>query len=215
MPLPRPIPGRLNLNGQYARLEPLDPRHAADLFAASSGASNRSRFDYLFEYPPETPGDVENWIEQARQKNDPLYFAVIDQASGRCEGRQALMRITPVQGCIELGGIYWGPAIARSRVATEACFLHLKLAFDELGYRRFEWKCNNLNEASKRSASRFGFQFEGVFRQHMMVKGQNRDTAWFSIIDTEWPAIRQAFETWLRPDNFDQAGQQLSKLSTR
>jgi RimJ/RimL family protein N-acetyltransferase len=155
---------------------------------------------------------MEAWLTSASQSADPLYFAVIDLGSGRCEGRQALMRITPGQACIELGGIYWGPAISRTRVATEACFLHLQYAFETLGYRRFEWKCNNLNEASKRAALRFGFSFEGVFRQHMMIKGKNRDTAWFSIIDQEWPAVKAGFEAWLNPENFDSQGQQIERL---
>jgi len=212
--LPRSRPERLTLQGRYARLEPLHNRHAADLFAASSGMENRARFDYLFDFPPEHLADIENWIERVYNSDDPLFFAVIDLSTGRCEGRQALMRITPEQGTIELGGIYWGPAIAGTRVATEACFLHLSYAFDVLGYRRFEWKCNNDNQASKRAALRFGFQPEGVFRQHMMVKGVNRDTAWFSIIDSEWPKIKAAFETWLAPENFDAQGHQRQRLCT-
>ena len=210
--LPRPAPQRTPLQGRFTRLEPLDSRHAAELYVASAGSANRPRFDYLFEHPPESQTDVESWISRVSQLQDPMYFAVIDLATGRCEGRQALMRITPEQGCIELGGIYWGPAIARTRVSTEACFLHLRHAFDDLGYRRFEWKCNNENAASKRSALRFGFHPEGVFRQHMMVKGKNRDTAWFSIIDSDWPAIKAAFECWLEPANFDTEGRQKDRL---
>ncbi|MDX1555825.1 MAG: GNAT family protein, partial [Xanthomonadales bacterium] len=145
--------------------------------------------------------------------DDPLFFAVVDRATGRCEGRQALMNIKPEHGTIELGSIFWGPAIARSRVATEAAFLHLHYAFDTLGYRRFEWKCNNQNAASKRAAERFGFTFEGVFRQHLVIKDANRDTAWYSIIDSEWSRIRAAFEAWLAPENFDAEGQQLARLS--
>ncbi len=122
------------------------------------------------------------------------------------------MRITPEHGVIEIGGIYWGPAIARTRIATEALFLHARYVFDDLGYRRFEWKCNDLNAPSKAAALRFGFTFEGVFRQHMIVKGANRDTAWFSMLDSEWPAIRARFERWLNPANFDADGSQLSPL---
>ena len=210
--LQRPWPDHTTLQGRYCRLEPLALTHAADLFEASAGQGNRPRFDYLFEYPPESRADMEAWLTSASQSADPLYFAVIDLSSGRCQGRQALMRITPGQGCIELGGIYWGPAISRTRVATEACFLHLQYAFDTLGYRRFEWKCNNLNEASKRAALRFGFSFEGVFRQHMMIKGKNRDTAWFSIIDSEWPLVKAGFERWLDPQNFDSQAQQRERL---
>ena len=212
--LPRPRPERIAIEGRYARLEPLGAQHAADLYAACAGAENRSRFDYLFELPPAKLPDMEEWVGRASQSSDPLYFAVIDRASGRCEGRQALMRIAPEHGVIELGSIYWGPAIARKRVATEACYLHLQYAFDTLGYRRFEWKCNDRNAASKRAALRFGFTWEGTFRQHMVIKGANRDTAWFSIIDDEWPALRAAFEHWLAPGNFDGQGQQREALKT-
>lgn len=211
--LPRPLPERISLQGRYARLEPIHSDHAAELFAASSGADNRERFDYLLETPPKHLGDIENWIGGVVTATDRLYFAVIDQHTGRCEGRQSLMRIEPQHGCIELGGIYWGPAIARSRVSTEACFLHLQYAFDQLGYRRFEWKCNDLNLASKKAALRFGFKAEGVFRQHMVLKGRSRDTAWFSIIDSEWPQVKAAFERWLEPGNFDVDGRQKNRLS--
>jgi len=141
-----------------------------------------------------------------------MFFAVIDSATGRCEGRQALMRITPDHGVIEIGSILWGPDIARTRVATEALFLHAQYVFDRLGYRRFEWKCNERNAPSKRAARRFGFEYEGVFRQHMVAKGQNRDTAWYAMIDCDWPAIRASFERWLEPRNFDQRGRQKARL---
>lgn len=212
--LPRPRPEAAALDGRYTRLEPLTTAHAKDLYAACEGIGNRTRFDYLFESPPEKLADIEEWIDKVGGKPDPMFFAVIDRASGRCNGRQALMRIVPEHGVIEVGSIYWGPAIARTRVATEACYLHLKLAFDTLGYRRFEWKCNNRNEPSKRAAHRFGFSSEGLFRQHMVVKGANRDTAWFSIIDAEWPAVRAAYEAWLAPDNFDADGNQRKPLQT-
>ena len=213
--LPRPRPGAVTLEGRYVRLEPLSLAHAGSLYAASAGSENRSRFDYLFEPPPDSEADVRAWIERVSILSDPMYFAVVDKDSGGCGGRQALMNIKPEHGSIELGGIYWGPGIARTRRATEAVWLHLHYAFETLGYRRFEWKCNNRNEASKSAALRFGFTFEGVFRQHMVVKGSNRDTAWYSITDTEWPALRSEYERWLEPSNFDAAGRQLSKLETR
>ena len=143
--------------------------------------------------------------------HDPLFFAVVDKNTGRAEGRQALMRIDPANGVIEIGSIMWGPAIARTSVTTEALFLFADYVFSH-GYRRFEWKCNDLNEPSKRAAKRFGFQFKGIFRQHMVVKGQNRDTAWFAIMDGDWPRLKAGYEAWLQPDNFDDAGQQKSKL---
>jgi RimJ/RimL family protein N-acetyltransferase len=142
-------------------------------------------------------------------------FAVVDVASGRALGRQSLLRIVPEHGSIEIGHILWSAAMARTRLATEAFYLHARHAFDDLGCRRFEWKCNDRNAASKRAALRFGFSFEGVFRQHMWVKGQNRDTAWFSMLDGEWQGgVRAAFEHWLAPGNFDSAGRQHQPLGT-
>lgn len=210
-PSPARLPERVTLEGQYARLEPLGPQHTGDLFRAAH--NQEQRFTYLFETAPATEADMVNWISTAAPKTDPLTFAVIDTRTGRAEGRQSLMRITPEHGVVEIGGIYWGPAIARSRVSTEAHFLHARYAFDDLGYRRFEWKCNNLNEPSKAAARRFGFTFEGVFRQHLIIKGQNRDTAWFSMLDVEWPRIKAGFQRWLDRANFEPDGTQLTRLS--
>jgi RimJ/RimL family protein N-acetyltransferase len=210
MPSPARPPQRVVLDGQYTTLEPVAPQHATDMYRAAAG--EEQRFAYLFEGPPASQGAMDEWIAKAAAKDDPLYFAVIDKATGRTEGRQSLMRITPEHAVIEIGGIYWGPRISRTRVTTEALFLHARYIFDELGYRRFEWKCNNLNEPSKAAARRFGFSFEGVFRQHMIVKGQNRDTAWFSMLDTEWPRLRAEYERWLAPDNFGSDGMQKTKL---
>jgi len=205
-------PERVTLAGRYARLEPLDAaRHGEALFAASMAPGAEERFRYLFESPQDRSA-FGDWLARAAVSQDPLYHAVIDVASGRCEGRQALMRIVPEHGVIEIGSILWGPAIARTRVATEAFFLAARYVFDRLRYRRFEWKCNALNEPSRRAAARFGFSYEGSFRQHMLVKGQNRDTAWFSIIDREWPALEAAFEGWLEPSNFDASGRQRRRL---
>ncbi len=210
-PSPARLPERVVLDGRYARLEPLGPQHVADLFRAT--VDQEQRFTYLFEPPPASEEAIADWVAKAGARDDPLYFAVIDKSTGRAEGRQALMRITPEHGVIEVGGIYWGPRMARSRIATEALYLHARYVFDELGYRRFEWKCNDLNEPSKVAARRFGFSFEGVFRQHMIIKGANRDTAWFSMLDTEWPRIRDGFERWLDPANFDALGLQIARLS--
>lgn len=198
-----PRPERVTLEGRYARLEPLDPaRHRADLLR------------YLFEEPPANDAAFTDWIERAAASTDPLFFAVIDRRNGQAEGRQSLMRIEPAHGVIEIGNILWGPAITRSRVATEALCLHAAYAFDTLGYRRFEWKCNDLNGPSKRAARRFGFTPEGVFRQHMVQKGRNRDTAWFGMTDGDWHShLRTGYEAWLRPENFDAKGQQRRKLT--
>ena len=209
-PSPARPPLRRVLEGQYCRLEPIGPQHVADLYRATSG--QEQRFTYLFEGAPASEAAMADWIARAAAKDDPMYFAVVDAATGKAEGRQSLMRITPEHGVIEIGGIYWGPNISRTRVTTEALFLHARYIFDDLGYRRFEWKCNDLNAPSKAAAERFGFTFEGVFRQHMIVKGQNRDTAWFSMLDREWPRIKAEFERWLEPGNFDEAGTQESKL---
>ena len=207
--LPCPRPARVVLEGRYARLEPLAPAHAEGLMAASADASS---FDYLFDVPPADFDDLKSWIGQKAKSEDPLFHAVVDKATGIAGGRQTFMRITPEHGVIEIGNILWGPAIARTRVASEALYLAAKYVFEDLGYRRFEWKCNDLNEPSKRAAQRFGFTFEGVFRQHMWSKGANRDTAWFAMLDGDWPRIRAAYERWLAPSNFDEKGQQRAKL---
>lgn len=211
-----PRPQRVPLDGLYARLEPLDPaRHGDDLYAAAIAPGAADRFRYLFETVPSSRADFDAWLVKVAASDDPLFFAVIDKATGKAEGRQALMRIDPTHGVIEIGSIHWGPAIARSRVATEALFLFARYAFETLGYRRFEWKCHNGNEPSKRAAERFGFTFEGIFRQHMVAKGANRDTAWFSIIDSEWPRLAAAYGRWLDPANFDGTGQQRQRLTVR
>lgn len=209
---PRPRPGRTAIEGRFCRLEPLDPaRHGDELFAASMAPGAEDRLRYLFESPQDRAA-FEGWLARVAASEDPLYFAVINRSSGRCEGRQAFMRMVPDHGVIEVGSILWGPAIARTRVATEALFLAARHAFDGLGYRRFEWKCNARNAPSIRAARRFGFTYEGTFRQHMIVKGESRDTAWFAITDGEWPALRSAFEQWLAPANFDGEGRQRARL---
>jgi RimJ/RimL family protein N-acetyltransferase len=206
-------PERVVLDGRYTRLEPLDvARHGRDLLASAQQPGAEDRFRYLFEDAPADVAAFTPWLEKAAVSPDPMFFAVIDKRSGRAEGRQALMRIDTANGVIEIGSILWGPAIARTRVTTAALYLFASHAFDTLGYRRFEWKCNDLNEPSKRAALRFGFTFEGIFRQHMVAKGKNRDTAWFAITDTEWPQLKAGYETWLDPENFDTAGLQKRKL---
>ena len=210
---PRPLPARAPLAGRYVRLEPLDPAvHGDGLFAVSRVADVAERFRWLGDYPPEGREAFQPWLVKASSGDDPLFFAVIDAATGKIGGRQALMRIDAANGVAEIGNIYWGPEVARTRLATEALFLFARHVFDDLGYRRFEWKCNDRNEPSKRAALRYGFRFEGIFRQHMVVKGENRDTAWFAMLDHEWPAIRRAMELWLAPENFDSNGQQLERL---
>ena len=205
-------PTRTTLAGKYCRLEPLDPkRHGNELFAASIAPGAAERFRYLSD-APQNRVDFDGWLTWAAASEDPMFFAVVDLASGRCEGRQTLMRITPEHGVIEVGSILWGPVIARTRVATEALYLFARYVFNELGYRRFEWKCDARNEPSKRAAARFGFIYEGTFRQHMVVKRENRDTAWFAMLDIDWPAICKTFEQWLDRPNFDPLGRQKTRL---
>lgn len=210
---PRPLPTRVVLEGQYTRLEPFDfARHADDLFAASMAPGAAERHRYLFEEPMDRAA-FDRWFAEKAQQSDPLFFAVVDKATGKAEGRQALMRIDPTHGVIEIGSILWGPAIARSRIATEALYLFMRYAFEGLGYRRYEWKCHNQNAPSKKAASRFGFTYEGLFRQHMVAKGRNRDTAWFSVVDREWPTLRAGYKDWLDPENFEMNGTQKRTLT--
>jgi len=209
-----PAPQKEALSGRYVRLEPITAAHTRDLFDFSAAAGADERFRYMAELPPTSESEFGEWVARASDSTDPLFFAVVDQATGRAEGRQALMRIDAGNGVIEVGNIVWGPRLARTRGATEALFLLADYVFG-LGYRRFEWKCNALNEPSRRAAARFGFTAEGVFRQHMVIKGANRDTAWFSMLDSEWPRLREAYLAWLAPENFDEAGQQRSALSVR
>lgn len=210
---PRPLPARKVLDGRYVRLEPLNAAaHGDGLYAASTVTDIDGRFAWLPEYPPESRAAFQSWLDKAEASIDPLYFTVIDKASGAVAGRQTLLRIDPANGSIEIGHIYWGPLISRTRAATEAQYLFMKYVFAELGYRRYEWKCNDRNSPSKRAAERFGFKPEGVFRQHLIVKGENRDTAWFAAIDKEWPALEKAYEAWLDPANFVGAGEQKRRL---
>lgn len=210
----RARPARTMLQGRYCRLEPLDPiKHGDDLFAASMAPGAEERFRYLFDVPMDRVAYTQ-WLERSARSEDPLFFAVIDSATGRAEGRQALMRITPEHGVVEIGNILWGPAISRTRVSSEALYLHAKHIFEDLGYRRFEWKCNSRNAPSLSAAKRFGFTYEGLFRQHTVQKGENRDTAWLSMLDSEWPRLKAAYERWLAPENFDAQGKQKVKLQT-
>jgi RimJ/RimL family protein N-acetyltransferase len=212
---PAPRPERVVLDGRFCRLEPLDPaRHGDDLFRASTPTDGAQRFVYLPEEPPVNRAAFQPWLDKAAASTDPLYFAVIDKATSKAEGRQTFLRIDPVGRAIEIGHIYWGPAIARTPVTTEANFLFAKYAFDTLGYRRYEWKCNALNAPSRIAAERFGFTYEGHFRRATIAKGRNRDTTWYSIIADEWPQVKAAYEAWLSPDNFDTNHQQRTKLST-
>jgi RimJ/RimL family protein N-acetyltransferase len=210
---PRAFPAPVVLEGRYARLEPLDPaRHADGLFSALMTEQAEQDHLYLFETAMDRAA-FQGWIEAKARRTDILCHVVVDRVTGLIGGRQDFMRADLAHGVIEIGSIHWGPSIARTRVATEALFLHADHAISTLGYRRYEWKCHNGNAPSKRAARRFGFTYEGLFRQHMVAKGRNRDTAWFSIIDQEWPMLRAGYEAWLSPENFDINGQQKKNLA--
>ena len=205
----RPAP--IVLTGRYGRVEKLDPvRHGAALWDAMREAP--ALWDYMSYGPFADGAAFADWIAGRAALDDPYFYAVVDHG-GRALGVAALMRITPDMGVIEVGHIAYAPALQRTPLGTEAQFLLARYAFDTLGYRRYEWKCNALNVASRRAAERYGFTFEGIFRQHMIVKGHNRDTAWYSIIDAEWPVRRAALERWLVPENFDAGGRQKSRLA--
>lgn len=212
-PGPARRPERIILDGRFCRLEPIDAkRHGDDLYRASTPTDAPRRFRYLFENPPTSRLEIEQYITKAAASADPMVWAVIDKRTGRCEGRQTLMRITPEHKVIEIGSIYWGPAISQTPVTTEANFLFARYVFDELGYRRYEWKCDALNAPSRRAAERFGFTYEGHFRRAVINKGRSRDTTWFAMVDEEWPALKAAYEQWLDPANFDAQGKQKSSL---
>jgi RimJ/RimL family protein N-acetyltransferase len=208
-------PEREPLQGARVRLEPLDPeRHGDDLFAAASvDGGDPALWDYLPYGPFATAGALCEHLATQAASSDPLFFAVVDTATGRAAGVVSYLRMEPAHGVIEIGHIWFGAPLQRTPQATEAIYLLARHAFDTLGNRRLEWKCDAANDRSQRAAERFGFTFEGVFRQHMIVKGRNRDTAWYSIVDREWPAVRAAFEAWLAPANFDADGRQRASLT--
>jgi RimJ/RimL family protein N-acetyltransferase len=201
------------MQGRYCRVEPLDPdRHAAALHEANSRDREGRMWTYLFSGPFASFDEYRAWLDSKRGSEDPLFFAFIDAASGRAVGLGSYLRIDPSNGTIEVGHLQFSPLMQRTAVATEAMYLMMRTAF-ELGYRRYEWKCDALNAGSRRAAERLGFTFEGIFRQAIVYKGRNRDTAWYSILDREWPALDAAFRAWLDPANFDADGRQRRSLA--
>ena len=211
----RPSPPRTPMTGRFCRLEPLDvQRHAADLWVANS----LDREGRMWTYLPWGPfGGSDEYLadmQTVASKEDPLIHAIINTDAGKAVGVASYLRINAGAGTIEVGGLAYSPSLQRRPAATEAMYLMMRRAFDELGYRRYEWKCNALNAPSRAAAARLGFQFEGIFRQADVVKGRNRDTAWFAIIDRDWPMLRAAFERWLDPSNFDATGRQRVSLSS-
>jgi RimJ/RimL family protein N-acetyltransferase len=200
--------------GRFCRVEALDPkRHAADLFAANSLDKDGRNWTYLFQEPFAELASYSQWLEQVARGDDPLFHTIVDLKTGKAVGVATFMRIDRANGVIEVGNINYSPLLQRTPAATEAMFLMMVRVFDELGYRRYEWKCDSLNAPSRAAALRLGFQYEGLFRQAVIYKGRNRDTTWFSIIDAEWPRLKRAYQQWLAPENFDGEGRQRRGLA--
>jgi RimJ/RimL family protein N-acetyltransferase len=209
---PPSLPSREPIQGRYCRLEPIDERFAADLHAANSEDADGRTWTYLPYGPFSNETEYHRWLVATCLGTDPLFHVVVNLATNRAMGVAAYLRITPASGAIEVGHIHFSPLLQRSRVATEAMYLMMKRVF-ALGYRRYEWKCDALNAASRAAAQRLGFSYEGIFRQATVYRNRNRDTAWYAVIDEEWPALAQAFEKWLDPSNFDDRGCQRLRLS--
>jgi RimJ/RimL family protein N-acetyltransferase len=209
---PRPRPAREPMAGTVCRLEPLDAdRHAVDLFAANRADESGRMWTYLSYGPFDSFDEYVAWVRGASRSDDPLFFAIVDAASGTARGVASYLRIDQANGTIEVGHIAYSPALQRTRAATEAMYLMMWRAF-ALGFRRYEWKCDALNAPSRAAAQRLGFSYEGVFRQAVVYKGRNRDSAWYAAIDREWPALDAAFKRWLDPSNFDPEGRQRVRL---
>jgi len=210
---PAPRPERVTLAGRYVDVTPIDPSaHGDALFENIGRAGHEPLWTFMFDGPFAGRAEFDAALRRIAASSDPLYYAIVDRATRAAVGRAALMRIDPQHRVIEVGSIVYSPLLQRTRGATEAMYLLAKYVFESLGYRRYEWKCNALNEPSRAAALRLGFRFEGVFRQHMIIKGRNRDTAWYSMLDTEWPERKARFERWLAPGNFDAAGHQRTPL---
>ena len=206
-------PAPVTLRGRYATLEPLNAqRHGEALWEAARG--HDEVWTWLFDGPYATDTDFLRAVGEKQAATAAVFLAIVPDATGKAAGWASFMRAEPAHGVIEVGNILLPPALQRTTAATEAMYLMARHVFEDLGYRRYEWKCNAENLPSRRAAARLGFTFEGIFRQHMVAKGRNRDTAWFSMLDSEWPARKQAFEAWLDPANFDAMGRQLRPLAT-
>lgn len=210
---PPPLPSREKMLGQYVVLEPLDiQKHVDQLYNCCCLEATDTLWTYMTYGPFESYESFREWVQAFCTRDDPLFFAIIDRATEKVTGAASYLRIKPEFGSIEVGHLLYTPQLQRTPAATEAMYLMMKHIF-ELGYRRYEWKCNSLNLASRRAAQRLGFSFEGVFRQSSIVKGRNRDTAWYACIDTEWPRLQKAFQQWLNSSNFEVAGVQKKRLS--
>jgi RimJ/RimL family protein N-acetyltransferase len=213
-PSPAPRPQPTVLAGRVVTLRPFDRAGQAEaLYQATHGPEKEDQWRYMSEGPFDGRADFDVAFDRNAGSTDPLFFAIVDNATGVAVGQASYLRIEPRHRVIEVGNIIFTPALQRSSGATEAMYLMARHVFEDLGYRRYEWKCNALNQPSRRAALRLGFVFEGAFRQHMIIKGRNRDTAWFSMLDSEWPVRRANFEQWLAPSNFGPEGKQILSLS--
>lgn len=221
-PIGPPVPGwtaraeppRTPMLGRFCRVEPVDvERHVEDLYEAFSEAPDARDWTYLTAGPFPDFASYRDYLTVAAASLDPFHHAIIDLASGKAIGTAALMRIDKPNGAIEVGSVAYSRRLKHTAVASEAMFLFMQRVFDELGYRRYEWKCDHFNSASRAAALRYGFRFEGIFRNATIYKGRSRDTAWYAMIEADWPAIRRAYEQWLQPANFDQSGQQRTRLA--
>jgi RimJ/RimL family protein N-acetyltransferase len=211
---PRPRPSRTAAAGRYCRIEPVSVTlHEAELFAAYMAAPDDRDWTYLTHERPKDSEAFHAYLTKLERSEDPLHYAIVEVESDRAVGTAALMRIEPAQGVIEVGGIAFSPRLKQTRAATESMYLLMRRAFEELGYRRYEWKCDTLNVPSRNAALRYGFTFEGIFRNAIVYKGRSRDTAWYSITADEWPRAQAAFEAWLDPANFDGQGRQKRRLA--
>ncbi|PKR56870.1 GNAT family N-acetyltransferase [Thalassospira lohafexi] len=207
------FPPRTDMTGRHVIVSPIDvERDAQQLFDANGKAADGSRFTYLSTHAFDDFASYKAWLVGMAANADPMLHTIIDVATNKAVGVAAFMRIDAANGVVEIGNINYAPALSKTIGGTEAMYLMMKRAFDELGYRRYEWKCDDHNAPSRAAAARYGFSYEGTFRNHMVYKGRNRDTAWFSITVEEWPALRTAFEAWISPDNFDETGAQRKRL---
>jgi RimJ/RimL family protein N-acetyltransferase len=210
---PAPRPQATEIAGRDVTLRPFDASQVDELYNLTHGPEKEDQWRYMGDGPFPNRAAFEQAFQAKQKSADPLFFAILDNHTGRTVGQASYLRIEPVHRVIEVGNIVFSPALQRSRGATEAMYLMARHAFDDLGYRRYEWKCNALNQPSRRAALRLGFVFEGVFRQHMIIKGRNRDTDWFAMTDAEWPLRKANLEQWLAPENFDAQGRQIVSLS--
>jgi RimJ/RimL family protein N-acetyltransferase len=212
---PAPVPERTTLHGRLVSIAPLDPAaHGEALYRATHGERQEGLWRYLPAGPFLRRSEFDDFLRKSAVQEDPLFFSIVEKTANTPLGLAAYLRITPAHRVIEVGHLLFGPDLQKTAAATEAMFLMARHAFEELGYRRYEWKCNALHVGSRSAALRLGFTFEGIFRQHVIAKGRNRDTAWFSMLDSEWPARKAAFEKWLNPANFGPDGKQIRSLAS-